>query len=865
MAPKYDELAVTVMRLNPDAPIERGYHLMHFPGRWKEPLRRLAATRRGGDFVSIPIRSLNAAITALVPDCVVTLEYAGRGDGDQEWLLAHRDVNPAAIFNIVAAWVRSQKAAPDQIAQTLSQLRASDLVWSPVEINLAALDQIRRAMRLLPMDIAATLSRPEAHCEYNNLRFLRCPTDTGAELISWPPERIEDQTPFSVMIGITAQTLPTSGEVLIYTSYGVRRWVPVRPMLSLSNAHSVYIAPTVPYLSDAGNSRHFGIAKIRASRIKGDDGEMTYPPRWDDNLAEVLRQLGCLDRLPDPQQLIDKPLDYLQRTGDAAALVFRTGMLGSERVSPGLSLADREPLVEWVASELKPHLELVAPLPREKIVVYKGLSGISDGAISPEYLGKVVGPRLTIELLTDLDNATSYALERLSTRLGVALPEAKDLGETETLIAFGPVTVGLRKLNRPTIVADLDRSRSQGKQSAIEQRVDHIAGTLGDVAHPTVTLVEIAPAEAYKNAKRGSDPKWAIRHGLVRTGRLSQFVNPVATPKKPGRMRPDGTTSDANRERFAAAVDEMFRHLGIRPAPLPAPLSGTLARQPALLALWMIRKNKTRLRGLAQQVPVAVLVDPTGQHIQVTAPGIGWKPLHEGLVEIGKRYINELLRCGSDDVVRFIKETIGEATAAYPDTLLLTHAQNLRSVWDTLGNSRIHLDTIAFGNDETIPISKFPGLRHVRVRGSDGGETPECYGINEDGSGQPKGLWRFLRSRIFGSTSGKPSTHSGALMGVSKLIPMEYKDKRAAPRPKAQVWNPQLIELFVAGLQDGDQAEHWAALAHDLRDAAPYVRDTTALPWPLHLASKLEEYLLPNRITVVGETAGPETDEEGAS
>jgi len=854
------------MRLNPAAPIERGYHLMRFPGRWKGPLRRLAAARRGGDVVSIPIKSLNAAITALVPDCVVTLEYAGRGDDDQEWLLAHRDVNPAAIFNIVAAWVRSQKAAPEQIAQTLSQLHASDLGWSPVSINLSAPDQVKRAMRLLPMDMAATLSRPDAHCDHNNLRFLRCPTDTGAELISWPPERIEDQTPFSVMIGITTQTLPTSDELLIYLSFGVRRWVPVRPKLSLAHAHSVYIAPTVPYLTEAGNSRHFGVAKIKATRVKGDDGTMTYLPQWDDTLAEVLRELGCLDRLPDPQQLIDKPLDYLQRVGDSAALVYKTGMVRSEKVSAGLSLADREPLVEWVASELEPHLELAAPLPREKTVVYKGLSGIGSEAISAEYLSEVLGPRLTIELMTDTSEATSYALERLSARLGVAVPEAKDLDEAETLIELGPIRVGLRKLNRPTVVADLDRAAGQTKQAAVEKRVDHIADALGHVEHPTATLVEIAPAEAYQNAKRGSDPKFAIRHGLVRTGRLSQFVNPVVPPKRPGRTRPDGSTSDANRERFAAAVDELFRHLGVRPSPLPAAVTGTLARQPALLALWMIRKNKTHLYGIARQVPVAVLVDPTGRHIQVRAPKVDWKPLHEGLVDIGRLYVNAELKCGPEDVARFIKETIGEATAAYPDTLLLTHAQNLRSVWDMLANTRISLDTIAYGAGEAEPISKVPGLRHVRVRGSSGGETPECYGVNEDGSGQPKGLWRFLRSRVFGSTSGKPSTHSGALMGVSKIVPQEYRGKPAAPKPKAQVWNPQFIELFVAGLQDGDRPEHWAALAHDLRDAAPYARDTIALPWPLHLAGQIEEYLLPTRISTVGEINDLEaTDEDPAT
>ncbi len=850
MAPRYDELAVTVLRLDPTAPITRDYHLMRFPGHWKEPLRRLAQVQRGGDVASIPIASLNDAITALVPDCVVTLPYAGRGDDDQDWLLAYRQVNPKAIFNLVAAWVRSQKVGAEQIALTLSQLRAADLTWSPVQINLAAADQRARAMRLLPMEIAATLSRPDAQCPYGGLRFLRCPSNDGAELMSWPPERVEDETPFSVKVGITAQTLPTSSELLVYLSFGVRRWLPGRGKLASDHGHSVYLAPTVPYLTGLENSRHFGIARIKRLRVTNPDGTSEYAPRWDDRLAPVLAEAGCLDRLPDPQQLTDKPLDYLQRHGDAAALVYKTGMLSSEKVSAGLSIADREPIMEWTVAELAPHLRPADPLPRQKCTVYKKLAGIGEGVIAPAHLGEVVGPRLNVELFTDTTAATQYALDRLATRFGNPLPRADELADREAVVDLGAVSIGIRRVTAPTITADLQRT-GRRTQAAVEARIAHIVQTLGPATAPTVALVEIAHPKTYEGVRRGDDPKFAIRHGLLRTGRLSQFVTPVAEPKRPPRVREGKEPSDPNRERFAAAIDDLFRQLGVRPSPLPTPAKGTISDQPALLALWMIRQNKGRVWGLQRQVPVAILTDPTGQHIQIRAPQVPWQPLHTGLIEIGKRYLNADLKCGADDVIRFIKDTLDEAIAAYPDTLLLTHAQNLRSVWTGLSNSHLQLDTVDLGAGTSLPIAKFPGLRHVRVRGSEGEETPECYGVADDDTGQPKGLWHFLRDRVYASTSGKPSTHSGAFKGVSKIVPLEYNGKHTAPNPKAQVWNPQLIELLVAGVQEGDTPEHWAALAHDLRDAAPYVRDTTVLPWPLHLAEQIEEYLLPTKITAV--------------
>jgi hypothetical protein len=635
--------------------------------------------------------------------------------------------------------------------------------------------------------------------------------------------------------------------------------MPKRGTLSLVHRHSVYMAPTVPYLSGLENSRHFCRASIKLTAQKDADGHRVYQPRWDESLAQVLEEAGCLSRLPNPQQLHDKPMDYLHREDETAAIVYSPGMLTFEKVSAGLSLTDREPLAAWVTETLKPHLHLVDPLPRQNSTVYKGLSGIINGPIPPEQIASVVGDQLDIELLTDTTRATAYALERLATRLGLELPAVEQLTDQQVLIQTGPLTIGLRRLATSEICAGLDRDAhgSRNPKAAVEARIDLIQDKLGSASHPTICLVEIAKADAYTGSSRGDDPKFAIRHGLLRTGRLSQFVNPVEETKRPAKDNPDKEPSDPNRERFASAVDELFRQLGIRPQPFPSPVVGTLDRPPALLAIWMIRQNKGRTWGVARQLPVAVLIDPTGANITVRAPDVDWQPLHTGLLAIGTKYVNVERKFSSEDTIRFVKGTITEAARGYPDVLLLTHAQNLRSAWTNISNTRIELDVLGLGAATPQPISDLPGLRHVRIRTGLSGETPDCFGVTDIDTGQPQGLWKFLLPRLFGSTSGKPVSASGALKGVSKFIPGEHNGKPTAPKPKAQVWNAQFIELFVAAIQDGDKPEHWAALSHELRNAAPYSKVTTILPWPLHLAEQIEEYLLPTKITATGEDNGP--------
>ncbi len=847
--PRYDRLAITAMDLDPAAAHRGTYSCLPFPGAWKEPLRRLAQSTTGKDKASIPIRSLNEAIAAVVADCIITMTYAGYGSEDEDWLLADHEIDTSAIYALVAAWIRSQKAAPEQIQSTLADLDPNQLAWHEIELDPESPGQRQRAMRLLPMTAAAALSAPDLSCPHGELAFRRCTTDTGAELISWPPLHVEDETPYSVKITATAQTLPGHDEALLYLEFGVRRWMPTRTYLSTSNGHNVYLEASIPYLAGLRNSPHFGRARIRRCRTKNDAGESTYRNQWDDPFAAVLREAGCLNHLPDPEQLTNNPMDYLRREQRTAALVHSNSMSTNVRVSAGLPLADREPLMEWAAHVLGPGLRPVGPLPRVTTKIYTGLGRPADhtarATTIPAAVVDVVGGRLDVELFTDTTIATAHALQALSTRLGTPLPEPGQLGEKTQLIEVGPLTLGIRRPSA-TIAHSLDRGAGSAQRSAAAaagERITTITAELPRAEHPTVAVVEIGHPDSYQGAQRGNDPIFAARHGLALTGRLSQFVTPVTEAPPSSRRRDDKETSDPNRERYVSAIDEIFRHLAVRPEPLPQPRPDTIPERPAMLAVWLINTNRGRTWGVRRTVPVAVLIDPTGQHVQVHAPDVGWQPWHTGMLALAERYTTAPNQT-ADGITAFIRQTVDETAGAYPDTLLLTHAQNLRRSWPAISNTKITVDTLTFGHDRR-PITDFPGLRHVRIRTDDEHETPECFGVADTTSGQPTGLWRYRNERLYGSTGTKPSTAASALKGVSKITSTEHRDKTTAPRPTTQVWNQQFIEIFAAGLQPGDNPDYWAAVAHELRWAAPYSKVTTVLPWPLHLAKQAEEYLLP--------------------
>jgi len=52
-----------------------------------------------------------------------------------------------------------------------------------------------------------------------------------------------------------------------------------------------------------------------------------------------------------------------------------------------------------------------------------------------------------------------------------------------------------------------------------------------------------------------------------------------------------------------------------------------------------------------------------------------------------------------------------------------------------------------------------------------------------------------------------------------------------------------MIEIYPIHLNEDDIADHWVSLVHNYREAAHQYKGVIVQPLPLHLASKLEEYI----------------------
>jgi hypothetical protein len=846
-------------------------HVVDLPGVWLDPLREVVRRATGRDRVSIPIRSLNEALQALVPDLGLCLKRAGQNtSGDNPWLVSASPLPTDRLMPVVWSWIRSLQTTdvPDYlIAEALAAVNATPLVSTQRTMQDLVDTPGPANLRVLEAQAASLLTAPGSGVDLEGtmLSFVRCATadGEGGEVMSWPPLRGKNDETYSFVIRASAQTLPGEAQPLLYTHFGLRRWMRREPFIVPGNATSVFLRTAVPYIENSEGRRSFAMAKAEKYSERTDTGRK-FGFRWRGSLAEVLEGAGLTDKLPALEKLMVDPNYYRLSDSSPAVMPFRPGRDGRKNgVSAGVAAYDRNTLLDWVRNALKgatllPALKRASFDPQRK-QIEKRRGTLLRGSVV-DSLASTVGARLTIELMTASETSTALALAALRDRLpgvGIALDTPVVLrtsagNECIEVLVTQPATRG-------AVTEPLAEPVSPKAPDAARNRARDIHRHLPRVGVPTITIAEIEAAKAFGmgGGLRGRDPKNAIRHGLARTGRISQFVNPADedTQKAPA--------SDAIR--FTKAIDDAFRQLGVRPSPFVVQ-SAAGAIKPRLLAFTMLRRNKGSEFSRKVFLPVAILTETDGTNIRVRTgrdKATTWSPLHEAIPQIGTTAGGPNPLLTEFEAETFFRDVLNDVTSDDAPVLLLTHAQKLRRyAWPHLQNPKIGINTIAF-DGESKPVTEYPGLRHVRVRTSEGYETPQAYGFDEgqegaDAVGKPRGLWQLRGDRLFASTASKPPTNQTP-KDISKL-PRPGGEQGGIDMP---IFNPQLVELFVAATQPGDDPTDWAALAHELRDANPYFVGEHVLPWPLRIADQLGEYISPVYVEPEDESEPSPSFEQG--
>jgi hypothetical protein len=898
----YDRLRTLAFQLPAEHRLTEDVWRMRFPEEWKQPLRDLQAQQTGrlGEANTFPIRVANAALRATVPDLISISRDAGRA-GAAPWLYSEHAVPPGHLLPILHGWVdvAFPKAAQRQAVK--ARMQPSDLVWNPVSVDLsdwrpgpdgtAAVPAQPDYFTLLPEYLAAHLAclgprfsfgfDPAPRAFY---RALRDPWDRGSEVILWPPfDHARGGAAFSIVLRLTVQTLPLEPRPYVHCEVMLRRWVS-HPVGWLPPGNtSVFVRTQVPWLRGGRQASTFQVVPLTWK------GGYT----WGNDLAPLLAGLSQMSSLPSAVDLCKDPGRYLHAPAPPVlAIDYRETIRPPHTAKPGWGPNDRRLIFDEVVEALHGVLEPCEPLPRVRVRIQvpkrvdwaprpsRSASGPVGGIQAPTeqqlatraLVAATVGGALTVDVLYEHSQVWREIVNQAVEHLGLtAKPTQGGAGELrwQTPEGFSLITRPrqIGAIGSALDIKDGGRQRDDRFRAAIERRCDEIASVLFPSEGTPAMLVEIAGRDRFPV---DGDPKFAIRLGGARSGRVVQFLghyDPVLDDPKPKRGDAAGAMTQGRlKHRVRQAWRDLLRQLGVnlvqpafmsRDHQMPEPLN--------YVGIWLIKaKHGTAHTRYAQHMPVMVWMASDTHEVRAMAPGFAeFLPYRQALLEVAG--LDAFGRRGRNDaqVLNWIEQTLEQHVRPVGDVVLFTEAHNIRGTWKWLSNNNLQRDKIAFGVADPIPAGRRQGMRHVHVRTSDEGETPECFGESEGAAGFPEGLWRMGRSgRLFGSTAGKPGTQQNLILSRSKLQAwqtpaMAVADRLGRPSPAAAAWNPSLLEIATIALQDGDSPEVFAALTHELRFLASHFDDATLLPLPLHLADLIEEYVLPMRDAVTGGGDGP--------
>ncbi|MFH9424985.1 pPIWI_RE module domain-containing protein [Streptomyces sp. NPDC017529] len=814
---RYDAIRLARFAPAPGAAWTVAYHTLSLPEFHRKRLLDLyrLGLRKPDTCHGVPVGRLNALLQALTPEVVSVAKWIDVAR-DEPWLYARTPVPGDVLSALLTTWVQDLRPEPEhrlEVRKAMRELRFGELRWEKQDVSMlsrattpsgtAAPED--RLYQLLPDAIAdLVLGCPDPFTyPGGSLAFrgvARRPSDRGAELLSWPPDRYDDQDGrswwFSALLTVTLQTVPFSPDLQIHVRSGVRRWATRTGRNGLylppRRAASVYLLADAPWIGDGPrSSARFSVGRLAYDRELGARAWEAGGP------SGMLTRLRLRRPLPEPGELLRSPGDWLDRTGQVAAAVVHSTAMGSHGVKAGLMPGDRVPLMEWFEQALPEGLVRAPDQVRadRHLRSRRGARKSQEepeardadetAALRREVAGPLEGEPLRLEFLWLTRPNRDAGVRALRTVLG--LPEevdpalqdqAGDRGE-ETLSWRTPeLTVELRLTSVGELADGLSfpadgHVRTEVLRTALAARRDQVVRRLPEApakGRVTLALVEIHHKDAY--SPRSADPKFALRLGFRDAGRVTQFV---VNPRRATSRFSDADTARA--KKFEACWTDGLRQLGHRAVP-DHRLGPVVPDDMQYAALWLVRRRRDGPTRQADLVPITVRIRPTAPaaeritgwdhrsgtwvsypELLIRLAGSAELPTAEDDVEPSEWDADAPSEPdGAEDNDGFdpdtepgnrieqrrtaLASTVQEILFGLRDrpTLLLLHAQNTRQLWPWLQNGHIQPDMIQLHGQQAQRIAlQGRDLRVVRVRDHTGTETPQWWGHREHAQGDTDG------------------------------------------------------------------------------------------------------------------------------
>jgi hypothetical protein len=833
----------------------RWVNALHLPHEWRDGIIGLQRQKDTNPDKLPPFVMLESILHTLAPEIICFLRGVFKENPHYRthyWILAESrpevpTLDPERLFIAVREWLKA--AYPDGGGKVMAtKIKPSELQWERLDLVKLLESNLSLVRSVLPGVLSRWLlhnrtelwlSGKEGQRHGGALRLVPSP-EAKSDLLTWPPSKllkrdshgVENSHLYSYLVTLNSTSIPGSNELYVSCHPGVRRWAS-RPLAEKENGSRVWL----PW----GRKKHVYVARQSASWLTKqkqtasttllDLQLVRYDEvSWFGWIPGLLATLDCREAVPDPLDLL-RDLKHYQPN---CLLVYDTSMTEDHKVAAGLELADRWAVFEQMRSAMPEGITAIEPWPkcREYVRLHPDYASKGFKQVVPA-IRQGAFERMQSPAVIEICSPQPEKLEAVIREMFplIERPE-EDEGTAPIRIArsnlepslWGPL---------PDYVALTRDIQVQLRAEAM--RASDIEGQLVPAKANVGVLVEMPHyKQIYKigSPEQRRDPKRAVRWGLARTQRLSQFFRPEAEGPESYEMRVRSSIRDLLRQ-MGYSYNDLYT--GFR-------RTDSLPTNVDLIGLWMMRLKKRNRTEYPVSLPLlihAAAGDPVKRVCLPGENGPQWYSEREAMLALPDLTDRPTTNLRDIACFEFFERAIADMSIQ-GDALLLLSKNNM-GVSNFI--YREFQDAFLTSSDFHIggATANHPHLRIARLRYATEREVPPVYPVprgskQEDiemSFGQFKGLYGGeMQSHVFYSIQGRPHT-AARPTGI-----------RQADAQELTSWNPVALEITLANLQENDVPGEWAWLVHRLREASTHFDGATDLPEPLYSASLLKEYVL---------------------
>ena len=801
-----------------------------FPKIWKDKLIRAEKIikPKWNGMYALPTYALKNSLGAWM-DGIIELSSLRLESNDEMWAIScEQEINTQLLFEHIVIWLHSYylsnpKLHPNarmeiqELINSMSVDELNELVGSK-EIRLFNEDGIpieNYSYSAFTLMITNALIGKSIKIDGHDVVF----NYSGKNhLISDIQGKGNDV--YSYGLSFSLQTVPPERKALLLCDCSIHRWIPKKrtekPFLNKENlvAH-VWV----------GNNRIYKIPIFQ--KYKSEEEYF-----WQE-AEEKYYNLYNYKSLPTARQFIDSMDDFLMGTQKITCM-YKNGMDGfgfiKNNIGTGVSVSEKKDIFEGVFSYIAEMVDKVDGVNRVKssknarrtlkldqINFNKELNDEQRLFVASRIRECIEANRLNLEVYYRDD--TIECAEKIMDKLKNIFQSTED------------ISIDIKMCELGKLGETLDNSES----ASVLKRIKEIEKEMETATEITACIV-LLPG---KNKFTQGDPKGAIRCGFALRNRLTQFITPWNNDE-------EDKSIDS---KITSAIEDLCRQLGyVRGLDEKVIDNEASLVHTHVIGMHIMTQIKT-IYGKAKFLPLFVEVDYISGKIYVECDAFDQVrvPYREAAFELARLSLDKDFEKKCADASRGMfkqKMIMWKNVYRNKNLLVLIEANgNTRAICNGISDSQIQKYTyleqycpeeIEVGTKENsyklnLNDSK---VRFIRIRRN--GEVPDYYTDLSKKGGHSATSGVFKYENDYWSVAGRPK---------DKAYGLSYKETTYS-KPYQKFAERDMIEIYPIQLQKGDNPDEWVNYTNSLRVGSIQYDEATIMPIPIHLASKLQEYIL---------------------